>query len=141
MNIIEKLFALKRCPLFRLLEDGELILVADTASHRTYAPGSPLARPGSILRQLLVVVDGEVRGMESGQSQFTVLGIESLVLEKPLEQGLEAGPAGATCLVLSKGHFFTIVNECPEMLARYLDRESNDPQSGEFNPVKSIFLP
>ena len=141
MNIIEKLFALKKCPLFRSLEDGDLVLVADTATPRTFAAGAPIAKAGTVLKQLLVVVRGTVIGEDSGDSQFPVLGIESLVLDASLKQGLHAGPAGATCLVLSKGHFFTIVNECPEILTRYLERESVEPGTGKFNPVKSIFLP
>lgn len=122
MNQVEKIFALKRHPLFSSLEDAELILIADVAVSRQFAPGSTIAEPGALLNRIYVVTGGTISGAGDDSVDLPLVGVESLVLEKPVAQTLVAHPEdGAQCLVIGKGHFFTILNECPEILIHYLE--------------------
>jgi hypothetical protein len=46
-----------------------------------------------------------------------VIGADLLLTNQPVGNTLAADPeAGAVALRMSKGHFFTIVNECPAFL-------------------------
>lgn len=136
MNRIEKFFGLKRHPLFASLENEELILIAEIAISRRFAPGSVVAESDSLPRRLYVITSGHVYE-EDGEEETSLplIGVESLLLDKPLGRRLLAdSEEGAECLVIGKGHFFTIINECPEILARYL--ESNTRPSRAASPTK-----
>ena len=122
MNQVEKIFALKRHPLFSPLEDAELILIADVAVSRQFAPGTTVAEPGALLNRIYIVTGGAIVDSRDASLTLPLVGVESLVLEKPVAQTLIAHPDdGAACLVIGKGHFFTILNECPEILIHYLE--------------------
>ena len=121
MTITEKLFALKKIPLFNRLRNSELILIAEVASVRRFGSGEKVVSSGVLLQSLYVVVQGAVQKENSGTSA-PIFGIESLIFEKTTSEMLQADSSdGATCLVISKGHFFTIVNECPNLAIGFLE--------------------
>lgn len=122
MTIVEKLFALKQYPLFRILTDSELILIAELAVARSFAAGARIAGEKTVLNRLIIVGGGGVVREETGEAEFPVIGIECLAGGDPVTGALVAGPDGAECLMISKGHFFTIINECPDILTRYLQK-------------------
>lgn len=136
MTLIEKLFALKEHPYFRPVEDSELILIAEVAVARQIPPGTVIVPEGAFLNRLLVVVSGSVYADPSGEPAPPLIGIESLVMEQPLAETLIAAPdSGVTCLMIAKGHFFTVINECPEILVHYLE-QGRRPESPNAAPLR-----
>ena len=129
MTVIEKLFALKRNRSFRHLHDSDLILIAEIAVPRQFEPGSTVAEAGTLPNRLLIVAKGSVHpdstDASSGsgpENRVSVIGIDALALEREFDQSFVAGSEGATCLMISKGHFFTIINECPAILTEHLQQ-------------------
>jgi signal-transduction protein with cAMP-binding, CBS, and nucleotidyltransferase domain len=123
MTITEKFFALKSVPPFDRLRDSELALLAEVARVRRFAPGETVCAPERPLQRLLVVVQGGI-APTAGGGATDVLGVAALLFGVPIADTYTASPAtGATCLLVSKGHFHTTVRECPELVAAFLDRQ------------------
>ena len=56
-----------------------------------------------------------------------VFDVVSLLYGQPIAQSLRVSKtAPLECLCLSKGHFFTLINECPGVLLNLLKPESRD---------------
>ena len=127
MTFVERVFALKQTPLFDSLEDSELILIAEVTVARQLAAGAIVAEAGSTPNRLTIVAEGAIVGETSGAPIFPVIGIDALVLDRPIEETLVAeSPGGAECLLIAKGHFFTLINECPKILTGYLKHTHAD---------------
>jgi signal-transduction protein with cAMP-binding, CBS, and nucleotidyltransferase domain len=124
MSVVDSILALRRLPLFEHLDDVEIGLVARACRLREFAPGEPVAAGGHPLRHLHVLIDGSVEC--AGIALPHVFGETSLLLGHLPRATLLAGPAGARCLLLGRSHFFTLVNECPQLLAGTLERLSTD---------------
>jgi signal-transduction protein with cAMP-binding, CBS, and nucleotidyltransferase domain len=121
MHITEKLFALQRLTPFSGLRHGELALIAEVARERTLAPGEVVSAAGTPVVRLYAVVCGRLLAADS-KPVPAVLGTVSLLYNYPLAYDLRVAPeASATCLIIGKGHFFTIVNECPEFSAGLIE--------------------
>jgi signal-transduction protein with cAMP-binding, CBS, and nucleotidyltransferase domain len=119
--IARNILALKRARPFDRLRDSELTLIADVARERTYRPGETVVAGVSPLQNLIVVVEGAIRG-PGGQPLPAVFGVESLLFDKPVNGPLSAdGETGARCLLISRAHFFTMVNECPALAVGFVD--------------------
>jgi CRP-like cAMP-binding protein len=126
MTLVEKLFALKRTPCFEGLQESDLILIASAATEHSYEPGEQVCSAGRTLNNLFVVIDGAVHD-SAGREVFPLIGVPSLLFDYPVHSRLTASTdAGARCLVLNKGHFFAIVNQCPSLVIslRSLPRET-----------------
>ena len=124
MTRIEKILALRNTPLFERLRDMELGLIAEIAAEKKYAPGELLISRRKPLQRLYVVVQGSVRCADD-RAMPTVIGVESLLFDIPVAESLKAsGETGAVCLLISKAHFFTIVNECPALVIGLLEEFS-----------------
>jgi signal-transduction protein with cAMP-binding, CBS, and nucleotidyltransferase domain len=120
MNITEKIFALNQIETFSSLQYSELILIAEVTSEYHYQPEKVIVPSGTILQKLYIVVDGKVITQEHQQS-IPIFGVNSLILEEAIPYDLIADKAlGATVLSISKGHFFTIINECPNVVINFL---------------------
>jgi len=113
MKLVERVFELRSIPLFDQLGQPELVAIAEVAAAKRFAPGEPVARVGQVLQRLYAVSGGSVL-REDGSGLPRVFGIGALLGERSLGQGLKAGDEGARCLLISKGHFFRILNEFPE---------------------------
>ena len=69
------------------------------------------------MSRLYAVVQGRLLAANT-RPVPAVFGMVSLLYNYPLAYDLRVAPeAEATCLLIGKGHFFTIVNECPEFSA------------------------
>jgi signal-transduction protein with cAMP-binding, CBS, and nucleotidyltransferase domain len=113
VNLVERVFELRRISLFERLGHSELIAIAEVATSKQFAPGEKVARLGQVLQRLYAVSGGFVL-REDGGKLPPVFGVGSLLADLSLAQGLEAGEEGASCILISKGHFFRILNEFPE---------------------------
>lgn len=122
MKVAEKMFALRRSPPFDRLFDSEMGPMARACRVRDYRAGELVAPGDRPLRHLYIVVGGSVE--RGGVSLPRVFGETSLLLRHLPGQPLVAGAAGARCLLLGRGHFFTLVNECPWLLQGVLRRLS-----------------
>jgi CRP-like cAMP-binding protein len=117
VTLTQRIFALKRTPGFDQLPDDELLVVAASMTERRYAPDEVVLAAGVSIWQLLVVVGGRVTGGPSGEDVPSIVGADLLILNRPVPHTLTADSReGAVCLRMSKGHFFTVVNECPALL-------------------------
>lgn len=115
MNMINRLFALRSSPPFDQLKDAELVLIAAAVRARRYEPGELIGQAGRPLRNLFVVVGGEVAS-DGGEEIPTVFGATSLLFGTSLKHPIRAGLKGATCLLIRRAHFHTILNECPGLI-------------------------
>lgn len=121
MTITEKLFALKHTKSFDRLRDSELTLIAEIARERQYLPGEILLSSEKPLQSLYVVVEGSIHRSDNSRMS-SVFGMESLLFDIPVADTLEASyEDGAVCLLIAKGHFFTIINECPSLAIGFLE--------------------
>lgn len=122
MNLTECLFCLKNIVPFSELRDVELGLVAQVIESHTFAPNQTIAAAGTILTRLYIVIDGAIY-KEDGSPLPTILGTASLLFDYPVMQDLVTHPTQETrCLILKKGHFFTMVNECPSFLVGFFSQ-------------------
>lgn len=129
MTVAERILLLRATPPFDRLYDSELGPVAEACLERTFAPGALVAAEGGVLSHLHVVTDGGVE-MEDGGALPPVFGTSALLLGTPLDKALLANQdTGATCLLLRRPHFFTLVAECPWLLPGFVDQGS--PGEGE----------
>ena len=124
MSIIDRLFALRASPPFDQLRSSELVLIAAAVRERRYGPGDLIAPAGRPLRSLFVQVEGSVVAAD-GSPLPPVFGAASLLFGVPAESAVRAGPEGATCLLISRAHFHTIMSECPVLLMGLM-RDSRD---------------
>ncbi len=121
MNITEKLFALKNMSPFSDMRHDELALIAEVARERVFAPGELVSAEGTPVARLYAVVQGRILDAD-GKPVPDVFGSISLLYNYPLSQALHASPdAGVTCVMIGKGHFFTLINECPEFTAGLIE--------------------
>jgi CRP-like cAMP-binding protein len=117
MTLTERIFALKNIPGFDQLRDEELLTVAASMAERQYDPGQVIVSAGTPMWHLLVVVRGQIRGERSSDAVAPVVGADLLLTNRVAPDTLTADDRdGAVILRMSKGHFFTVVNECPALL-------------------------
>ena len=122
ISVADRLFALQRCPPLDRVRDAEMPHIAQAARAREYAPGEVIAPADWTLRNLIITIEGETR--TSAGPAPRVFGEVSLLFGTVLDEPLFAGAEGATCLLIGRAHFFTIINECPTVLLGFLERDS-----------------
>ncbi len=120
MSPVEILFALQRIPPFESVTDGELEIAAKVMLERRFSPGALVLGPGEPFRRLLLRLDGS--WLVEERELPVVLGVESLLSGSEGPGQIKAGPEGVRCLVMTRGHFFTFINECPALLLSLLSR-------------------
>jgi hypothetical protein len=130
MSPVEKMFALQQQAPFDRLSDSELEIAATIVAERHFPPGELVLGSGEPFRRLLVRLEGSWWVDELALPP--VLGVESLLtgVEGPGE--IKTGPEGVHCLVMTRGHFFTLVNECPAMLLSLLSMADLPKGAREF---------
>ena len=120
-KLAEKIFILREAHAFKGLYDSELGPIAQACRVRVFEAGEVVAKEGHPLTSLHVVAKGSVVH-ESFGTMPPVFGATSLLTGHALESPVTADPdEGATCLLLSQSHFFTLVNECPSLLVNLLE--------------------
>ena len=119
MTLAEKIFALNAVFPFSQLQSEELFILASAVTARTYAPGRVICPAGETMQRLYIRVRGQMVSDNGGVMQ-AVVGTTCLLTGQPSPFGVLAGPEGCQALVLPRGKFFTAVNECPNLLAGFL---------------------
>jgi hypothetical protein len=115
------MFALRALPGFDQLRAEELLAVAAGMTERRYRPGQVVAPAGTSLWHLLVVVEGRIVPQGGAEALPPIIGADLLLTNRAVATTLVADPRdGAVCLRLGKGHFFTVVNECPALLVEMI---------------------
>jgi hypothetical protein len=131
MTLAERMFALRALPGFDQLRADELLAVAAGMTERRYRPGQVVAAADTSLWHLLVIVGGRVVPQEGGDALPPIVGADLLITNRSVPATLVADDReGAVCLRLSKGHFFTVVNECPALLVEMIRLHSPAAQGG-----------
>jgi hypothetical protein len=118
MSAIARLFQLHMTPPFDRLRREELAVIAGVSRETRWQPGEIIAGPDQPLRHLLIIRQGAVTLAE--RPLPPIIGASALLFEQPLPGPLVADPTqGAAGLTINRGHFFTIVNECPGLLMAF----------------------
>jgi signal-transduction protein with cAMP-binding, CBS, and nucleotidyltransferase domain len=126
MTIPDRVFGLKSIPLFRGLRDSEIVLIAEASSVRYYKPGEVVCSSEKPLQRLHIIINGSVHGA-GGIKVPPVFSVSALLFGLPVIETLRASETeGATCLLLSKGNFYTTINECPVLIANLLEFNDTD---------------
>ena len=121
MTLTERLFVLRVVPGFDQLREEELLAVAANMTERRYRPGETVAAAGASLWHLVVVIEGGISAPQPADDLPPVIGADLLLANRPVPVTLAADArVGALCLRMSKGHFFTVVNECPALLVEMI---------------------
>jgi signal-transduction protein with cAMP-binding, CBS, and nucleotidyltransferase domain len=121
MTLTERIFVLRGVPGFDQLREEELLAVAASMTERRYGPAEVVVMAGASMWHLLVVVGGRIHARDSARPQPPVVGADLLLTNRSATLTLTADPQeGAVCLRMSKGHFFTVVNECPALLVEMI---------------------
>lgn len=116
MNTIDRLFTLKPFPGFRALSDAEMLILCQVVQETRLEPGKMVASSGMPLSRLIVVERGGIVS-EDGTPLPSMIGAPSLLFDWRLSSGLYASPdSEARCLTLHRGHFYTLIHECPAFL-------------------------
>tara|TARA_B110000305_G_scaffold59721_1_gene66133 strand:- start:2800 stop:3195 length:396 start_codon:yes stop_codon:yes gene_type:complete len=118
MSPVEIMFALQQTPPFDSLTDSELEIAATVAVELRFAAGALVLGPGEPFHRLLIKLEGSWQ--LNDQELPGLLGIESLLAGAEGPGEIRAGAAGARCLTFTRGHFFTLINECPTLLLSLL---------------------
>jgi hypothetical protein len=120
MSAVDRLFQLHLTPPFDRLRTEELTVIAGISRAAKWRPGELIANPDQPLRHLLIIREGAV--MWAGRPLPPIVGVPTLLFDNPLLGPLLADPVhGATGLTIARGHFFTIVNECPSLLVSFYE--------------------
>ena len=118
MSPVETMFALRRKAPFDSLTDGELEIASSVAVERRFPPGALILGPGEPFNRLLIKLEGS--WLLKNRELPDLLGIESLLAGAGGPGEILAGEEGARCLTFTRGHFFTMINECPTLLLSLL---------------------
>ncbi len=118
MTLSEKLLALHAVYPFSLLRSEELLTIATAMRPHRFDPGAILCEEGGVISRLYVRVEGDAVDAR-GTPMQAVLGTTILLTGKPAPFAIKAGSAGYVALSLPRGKFFTVVNECPALLAGF----------------------
>ena len=111
-----------RIPPFDRLDPDEVLTLAGVASARRYGPGEVILAAGQSVGRITIVLEGSAE-----EDAEKVLGLLPALLGFPQAQTLHASAQGATCLRIRRGQFYTIVFECPEILAWLLEKQGLTP--------------
>lgn len=103
---------------FDCLTPAELAIVGRILTPVSFEPGAVIQLAGKPLNRVLIRTHGS---WLSDQTELPeVVGISAVMGTVKDAPEIVAGPLGVTCLAMQKGHFFTIINECPQALVRLL---------------------
>ena len=118
MIVAERIFALRALFPFSLLKPEELLIIASAVSERTLPAGRILARRGGTLSHLFIRVEGDLVN-DQGATLHPIVGTTVLLTGCEVPYDVIAGPEGYHGLVLPRGKFLTVVNECPSLLVGF----------------------
>lgn len=126
MTLIEKVFALRARFPFDRLRPEDLLVIAEAAVRREFAPDRILAPRGGTLHHLFVRVGGSLVD-ETGQPTHDVVGSTVLLTGCDVPYTLRAGPEGYQALCLPRGKLLTIIHQCPALLTGFFEMPLHAP--------------
>lgn len=118
MTLAQKLLALHAVPPFTALRSEELLTIAAAMTVQRFKPEQLLCEQGGLINRLYVRVAGSAVGPD-GTIMQPVVGTTILLTGKAAPFAIAAGPEGYVALSLPRGKFFTVINECPLLLAGF----------------------
>jgi len=121
MTVSERMFQLRVIEPFNRLRETELAIIAETAVERHYEAGRCIASRNKPARALIITFEGSLID-NNGNKLPDILPAEALLTGAPLPYDIFAAkPEGAKCLLINKGHFFTILYECPALAMGFVE--------------------
>ncbi len=126
----DKLYALQASPIFRGMEESEILLLAEVAQPRTFSAGAVICAAEIDPSRLFIRIAGDARG-ESGVPAGDVFPVTALLFDAPLEESIHAGESGCDCLTISKAHLYTLLAECPEVVVNIMEALPSIAVAGE----------
>ncbi|EPP35694.1 cyclic nucleotide-binding domain protein [Chlamydia ibidis] len=126
MNLIDRAFLLKKTMIFNSLDMDLLLAISDKTEIMVFKPGSKIFSKRQSGFSLYIIAEGYVKiSQEDPYSNVTLksedcFGEESLFNNKPREYDAEA-ITQVRLLILSKGQFFSIIEECPSVALALLE--------------------
>lgn len=118
ISLAGRLLALHAVAPFDILRSEELLTIATAMSVHRFKPGQTICEQGGVINRLYVRVEGDAVDGRGTVMQH-VLGTTILMTGKPAPFPIKAGPAGYLALALPRGKFFTVINECPDLLVGF----------------------
>lgn len=118
--LIDNFFALRRLKPLQMLSDNELMLIARVAKSQSFPPNHLIADNTAPLNKLYLLVDGSYVS-DTGMELHPVVGIVSLLFNKPPAYPIHTGPEGAKCILLLKAQYFTLINACPKLMRSFIE--------------------
>jgi len=115
MTLSEKAFALHGIFPFSELNAEELLIAATAFSVREFPAGSPICAAGESLNKLYVCAKGHLVN-DRGEKMHLVVGATCLLAGAVTPFPIMAGDEGCVALLLPRGKFHTLINECPLLL-------------------------
>lgn len=116
MNLLEKKLLLQKIYPFDQLSENELLLIADVSSYMESQPGEKICSIDNGLTDLIILLDGILLNEFNEKLNYSIIGLSQLItdLAKPLE--ITSDPEKpAKLLTIKKEHFYTIIQECPQL--------------------------
>lgn len=123
MQLVEKIFTLQNTLPFDTLRHSELILTANIAKVKKYVKGSILIDKDALVQNLFIIRSGEAIYKEKRTSNL--FGAEELLNDVTLNENVVAN-TDIEALVISKGHFYTLIYECPEFMIELIKHFNNN---------------
>lgn len=120
MTLMEKIFILKSIEPFNILNDREIIIVANIMESRDYQKNEIIYDSQSFLNKLYIIAKGQVRegdiAIEKGYFGLEVL------MNKSIKKNIVASEE-STILSLSQEHILTLIYESPHLMMGFLQSE------------------
>ncbi|WP_213318942.1 cyclic nucleotide-binding domain-containing protein [Chlamydiifrater volucris] len=126
MNLIDKAFLLKKTSFFGSLDMDVLLAIADRTDNLIFKPKSDIfeiGQPGYslyIIAEGIVVIKGAAKEIIDELKPEECFGEESLFNNKFREYSASA-KTSVRVLALSKGQFFSVLEECPSVALSILE--------------------
>ncbi|MFA5262414.1 MAG: hypothetical protein WC378_01215 [Opitutaceae bacterium] len=118
MTLSEKIFYLHAVLPFSQLGPEELLIAATAFYPRNFQPGTVICPKGETMNKLYVRVGGSLTD-DRGRIMQAVVGTTCLLTGQPTPLTILAGSEGYRGLLLQRGKFFTLINECPVLLTGF----------------------
>ena len=119
LTITEKLFALKVIEPFSTLTTDILMNLCSVSPLLTYEANQTIIESDSISDGIFVLVKGAF--VTTKDANYKIIGANSVLYNEKYDESIVACPTqGAVCFRITKGHFLTLIYECPFFLTELL---------------------
>lgn len=121
LNTLERAFILKKVPVFEDLNLETLLAIAEKTEQSVYEPGALVFKENDSGNRVFILVEGALLLGSTLLRPYLLFGEESVFNKKSRQYSAQAKEK--TCLLhLSETHFLQVVQECPEVALRLLQK-------------------